>query len=515
MAFFVILLIAWASAERNVEQPGPEMPNCRTRGFFYTNPQDYHFEFEMPHGTFPEHTVAVLLHDSGLEKGKPPELELFWGRRWGVSYEDEKWGLLPQDAASAQNPQPPAAVEGLKIMLRHKDKVDWVVYNPAEDTLRIWEGNQRELYELQGGTYLGDELMKVASKATDPGKVTSAKPLFISQLAEQHPDSVKESSWRDLFLGTARAPPKKLPRSVLRALGVGEAPERQEVLDLKRKVGVDMPRIIFNVLRCHQDFQECKYAEVGDRRVVAPKGRCPDRSYIIDRDKSETSKARYTAEKTRTDENTEVVKLYFAGASEALTWHEVIDLWKHNLIFADFFSDALKQTAEASEGFSYIWQCAPIRLDKIQEHTFNYTTVRTVRFKSNSTAETQPSACSGSNKIVAYKNENATALILSPCPAEGGPGNYGDLAHFVLGAPKTQQRQLWKDLGTYLDLMLHQLKYENNGKTYNVPMWVGTSASDPPWLAVHLSAHPLHELFTDYRRQFDSLYHVSNAAQAF
>lgn len=90
---------------------------------------------------------------------------------------------------------------------------------------------------------------------------------------------------------------------------------------------------------------------------------------------------------------------------------------------------------------------------------------------------------------VTFDNLNGDALLVAPCPEEGG-ANFAHLASFTATASQARQDALWQAVGEVL-------KAHIGGE----PTWLSTAGLGVAWLHVRLDTRPKYYRYAPYRVQ--------------
>ncbi len=171
-----------------------------------------------------------------------------------------------------------------------------------------------------------------------------------------------------------------------------------------------------------------------------------------------------------------VIKTVLLGDGAALSYVEVVALWRTDPSFCTFFNQLLADVPYEA----YFWETPPLTRDT-GNRRFEFVTVdspRLANVKADAESFAQHFAAAAPASVAVFPNISRDALLVAPCP--GGPLTaYAHMAVFARGAAEEQHREFWRQVGEAVWQRLSDR-----------PMWVSTSGMGVYWLHVRLDSRP-------------------------
>lgn len=170
-----------------------------------------------------------------------------------------------------------------------------------------------------------------------------------------------------------------------------------------------------------------------------------------------------------------------------LTFGEVVDLWRADETFADWFLDILPPPS----GRPFFWEMPPVTAATL-DRPYEYALVDAPALEGT---EADPSAFldeldeAGPGDVVRFANLRGDATLVVPAPVAGRRG-YGPIVDFLAFAPTEQRRQLLRTLSATMTGRLAER---------TAPVWVSTAGLGVPWLHVRLDDRPKYYRHEPYR----------------
>jgi len=183
-------------------------------------------------------------------------------------------------------------------------------------------------------------------------------------------------------------------------------------------------------------------------------------------------------------EDGRVIKTVILGDDAALSYADVVTLWRTDPSFCGFFNQVLADAPFKA----YFWETPPLTRDTASRQ-FECVMVDSPQLAGvQADAETFDAYfCSAQPATVAvFPNINHDALLVAPCP-KGPLTAYPHLAAFARAAPQGQRQALWRRVG---DAVQQQLS--------DRPLWVSTSGMGVYWLHVRLDSRPKYYTWRPY-----------------
>jgi hypothetical protein len=192
---------------------------------------------------------------------------------------------------------------------------------------------------------------------------------------------------------------------------------------------------------------------------------------------------RYEASST-SENRGNLLKYRIADQSRELRYREVVQLWRDDQEFVDFYISIFRKC-----GFhSYVWETPSISnstVDRIFEFVLGNVPSPS-RTPDRQTYASYFDTTMTHHGIVAFSNLGGDALLITPSPYRAD-ANYIDMAAFIREAPLGQQRALWKELARYIESELS-----------DEPMWISVATGDIAWLHLRLDSSPKYYRYAPY-----------------
>ena len=190
--------------------------------------------------------------------------------------------------------------------------------------------------------------------------------------------------------------------------------------------------------------------------------------------------------RTETEANGQILKVSLYREERALSYREVIELWRKHDGFRVSFNASLAEAPFAA----YFWETPPVTQDTL-EREFEFV-LSDAPALAGARADPLPFRNqlrrAGDSGVVVFENLGGDARLISPC-LRAGDDAYPHLAAFVRGAPGEQQRQLWQQVGEVI--------HEEIGAR---PIWLSTSGMGVFWVHVRVDRTPKYYTYAPYRR---------------
>ena len=177
------------------------------------------------------------------------------------------------------------------------------------------------------------------------------------------------------------------------------------------------------------------------------------------------------------------VKYQVLKDKKILSFKEVIQYWKTDNEFSDFFSDTL-----ASSDFSaFFWEMPPLKFSQLQL-PFEFVLVQS-KILANIPADINAFRYyfSVSEPVVSFQNYGNDGQLVMPIPMSAH-NNYAHLASFIRNVPLEQKRALWKKVAEEYQKKIRQ-------KT----VWLSTAGLGVSWLHVRIDDRPNYYRYEAYR----------------
>lgn len=165
------------------------------------------------------------------------------------------------------------------------------------------------------------------------------------------------------------------------------------------------------------------------------------------------------------------VKLQFFLLSKLMTWQDILDAWRTDESFCQYFNEALAGCSYAD----FFWECVPLRnADTPFECVLlDAKGVLVNRAASHTAYDEHFSSCKGT---VTFPNLNSDATLVVPCPKKDGDSSaFVTLASFLRNSPEANA--FWKDVSQAI------AKSDKD-------VWVNTDGREVPWLHIRLDSGP-------------------------
>ena len=177
-------------------------------------------------------------------------------------------------------------------------------------------------------------------------------------------------------------------------------------------------------------------------------------------------------------------RFHVAAGGQSLAWAEVLDLWRGQPRFADAFSDVLA----AMPWSIFRWETPPLTTDGLNT-AFECVVVDSPELSAapDPTPFAEHLRQAGESPVVRFANLGGDAWLVVPRPLADATV-YAHLASFVRGAPRTQQRALWREVARAMQQRLGEQ-----------PVWLSTAGGGVAWLHLRLDSRPKYYMHAPYR----------------
>lgn len=190
--------------------------------------------------------------------------------------------------------------------------------------------------------------------------------------------------------------------------------------------------------------------------------------------------------------NRATVRFNAAIGTRLLCWSEVLALWTDSASFADEFCQVLA----GSPFKAFRWETPALRRQDLDE-PFEFVLVDDPDLPDHPDPSpfmehfrrANGGADGGADirGVIRFTNLGGDADLVVPTPiAEDHV--YAQLAHFVRGAPRAQQRALWHEVGLTMERRVDDR-----------PVWLNTAGGGVAWLHVRLDEQPKYYAHEPYR----------------
>lgn len=204
-----------------------------------------------------------------------------------------------------------------------------------------------------------------------------------------------------------------------------------------------------------------------DNRAIALEGELLMYSFDIESPKRGTDARRYRPRR----------------GEAALTWTDVLGLWRNDETFRSSFIDLLR----ASPFACYRFETPAVNVQQ-SGRTFEFVLVDSPEIDMPpDCTDFQNQFDSRPDDVLVFDNLGGDATMIAPRPRPGVSG-YAHIADFVAHAPMEQQSRLWQTVGDTLQPMLG-----------DAPLWLSTAGGGVPWLHVRIDSRPKYYVFDEYR----------------
>lgn len=180
-------------------------------------------------------------------------------------------------------------------------------------------------------------------------------------------------------------------------------------------------------------------------------------------------------------------KIFITENEKQLCFKEVIELWKNDKEFRDFFISLLAQTPFPS----FRWETPPITKATVNR-LFEFVLIN-ARLTNTSDSRVFSShvvnAKSRKETVTSFVNLGKDAFLVVPVPNDiSDLSAYAHLAAFSRKATDSQNHILWKTVGETLE-----------DKLAETPIWLNTAGAGVPWLHIRLDSKPKYYRFEEYK----------------
>ena len=171
---------------------------------------------------------------------------------------------------------------------------------------------------------------------------------------------------------------------------------------------------------------------------------------------------------------------------ELLSWADVVDRWQSDQLFREFFISLLVDVPFPA----YFWETPPVTNATV-EKDFEFVLLDSAQLADIRTEKrafaNHFAMAPADESVIEFENLSGDATLIVPCP-RGPQSAYSQLSTFARLAPKKQQHDLWKMVGTSFE--------RNLGAK---PVWLSTSGLGVYWVHIRFDAEPKYYTHEPYR----------------
>lgn len=179
-----------------------------------------------------------------------------------------------------------------------------------------------------------------------------------------------------------------------------------------------------------------------------------------------------------------VVKYKITYNDKALSFSEVIDLWKSSETFRNFFSSILRN----SYFQAYFWETHPITSNTLNRD-FEFVLVESSRLTSIEADDTSfRKHINVDNAVVSFMNLGKDAKLVVPT-LKSDKSHYNHLAGFIRNCPEYQIDEFLKVIANEYEQLISEK-----------PLWLSTAGLGVYWLHVRIDSHPKYYHYVDYKK---------------
>ena len=170
----------------------------------------------------------------------------------------------------------------------------------------------------------------------------------------------------------------------------------------------------------------------------------------------------------------------------ALTFSEVIQLWKSDRNFRSYYTQLLAESPFSA----YRWETPGLTHAALHQ-SFEFVLVNSPEFSSrktdNGTFDDFFTKDDADNGVISFANLRGDATLVVPSPRTNHDA-YGHLAAFLRNAPRQQLDSLWQVVGNTIESRISE-----------TPVWLSTAGGGVAWLHVRLDSRPKYYSYAPYR----------------
>ncbi|WP_145258791.1 DUF6940 family protein [Planctomycetes bacterium Pan216] len=171
-----------------------------------------------------------------------------------------------------------------------------------------------------------------------------------------------------------------------------------------------------------------------------------------------------------------VTRVAMMREKSPLRFSEVLDLWREDHTFREFFSDYLSKLPYGS----FRWETPPIT-NRTVDRPFEFVAIDAPNLEravdANAFAN-QFRAAGALHSVLTFPNLRGDAIMIVPAP-RAQVSAYGHLGAFLRLAPPEQCDQLWQAIANAIELRLG-----------TAPLWLSTAGMGVAWLHVRIDSRP-------------------------
>lgn len=177
-----------------------------------------------------------------------------------------------------------------------------------------------------------------------------------------------------------------------------------------------------------------------------------------------------------------VERFTIARDAQALSYAEVITLWRDDAEFRTYFCKLLAE----SRFTAFRWETPCVTATTLARF-FEFVLLRCDALARTVDPNAFKSHFDSDSEVATFPNLGGDAVMVVPCPI-AAPSIYGHLASFIRNAPESQKQQLWRSVAVAMD---HRVS--------DRPVWLSTAGMGISWLHIRLDDRPKYYGYSPFR----------------
>lgn len=190
---------------------------------------------------------------------------------------------------------------------------------------------------------------------------------------------------------------------------------------------------------------------------------------------------RYNTSSETLEEGT--VRFWVTDDGGALSWRHVLDGWRDEPELGDVLGRALAELPFSA----FRWETPPMTVERLDTR-FECVAVDDPALDVPPDPSPFSDYLRDDRDVVRFANLGGDAVLVVPC-RRGDEHTYTHIARFLRGAPREQQRALWREISLAMADRLGER-----------PVWLSTAGGGVAWLHVRLDDRPKYYAHAPYRK---------------
>jgi hypothetical protein len=181
----------------------------------------------------------------------------------------------------------------------------------------------------------------------------------------------------------------------------------------------------------------------------------------------------------------QTTKVTLSDDSRALSFGDVIGLWRDNNKFRGFFAALISQCPF----HAFFWETPPVTKQRL-DRSFEFVVIESgslARLRPDPSPFASHFSSRRAEEVLAFPNLGGDAILVVPVPL-ADEACYTHLAQFLRTAPASQVDAFWRSTGVAME-----------NRVSSAPTWLSTAGMGVSWLHLRLDSRPKYYRYEPYK----------------